>query len=90
MWYSQYNGIYMGINALQLHRITRTTLTNIMLNFKKPNIKVYILDDFLYMKFKSRQKLIKVSEVGVAFTLDGLIIEEGKRGLVGVLVIFYF
>ena len=41
----------MGINELQLHIIMRSTLTKITLNFKKANIKVCILDDFIYMKF---------------------------------------
>lgn len=80
----------MGINELQLHGIIWSTLTNVMLNFKKPNVKVYMLNDFIYMKFKSRQKLIKVLEVSIAFTLGGLMTERGKRGPVGVLVMFYF
>lgn len=79
----------MGINELQLHIIICSTLTNITLNFKKPNIKVYILDDFIYMKFKSRQKLTKGLEVGVAFTLGGLVTEKGKQSPTGILLMFY-
>lgn len=80
----------MGSSKLQLHRIMQSPLINIMFNFKKPNIKVYARDDFTYMKFKSRQKLIKVLEVRVAFTLGGPMTERGKRGPAGVLVMFYF
>ena len=47
----------MGINELQLHIIMWFTLTKITLNFKKANIKVCILHDFIYMKLKSRQTL---------------------------------
>lgn len=71
----------MGIDEQQLH---------IMLNFKELNVKVYILNDFIYMKFKSRQKLIKALEVSTAFTLGGLMSERGKRDPAGVLVMFYF
>lgn len=80
----------MGRGELQLHRLIQSPLTNIMFNFKKPNIKVCALDDFINMKFKSRQKLIKVLEVMVAFTLGGLMTEREKRGPAGVLVMFYF
>lgn len=54
-----------------------------MLNSKKSNIKVYILDDFIYMKFKSRQKPIKVLEVRVAFILGGLVTGRERRCYLG-------
>ena len=40
----------MGINELQPHIIMWSTLTKITLNFKKANIKVCILEGFIYMK----------------------------------------
>lgn len=72
----------MGINKLQLHNNTVYSHKQGRI-IKKPNVKVYILDDFIYMKFKSRQKLIKVSEVRVAFTLGGLMNESEKNTPLG-------
>lgn len=54
-------------------------LTKIMLKKKKSNKNVYIVYYFIFIKFKSRQNLTMVLEVGIVAILRNRVVPGGNR-----------